>query len=281
MDSISQTENKFEISLIKRRTAIGMRNIKFRYSNQGPLVLDIESLNIEDGERVAVIGPSGAGKTSLFRLIDGLIQPQAGEIEVLGTKIGSNTRMDRSFRSRIGFIYQNFNLIERATVFENVLWGRLAHLNPLLSMINWFPESHKLIALRVIEEVNLTQQINQRTDSLSGGQLQRVAIARVLAQEPDLIMADEPVSNLDPVLTDEILDLLIEVSKKHHITLLMNLHQPELAKKYAERIIGIRKGQIVYDSPEELFGSHIHKSIFDNEFSSMNKQKKQDISSGR
>ncbi len=87
MDSISQTENKFEISLIKRRTAIGMRNIKFRYSNQGPLVLDIESLNIEDGERVAVIGPSGAGKTSLFRLIDGLIQPQPGEIEVLVTKI--------------------------------------------------------------------------------------------------------------------------------------------------------------------------------------------------
>lgn len=223
--------------------AIALQNIQVRYAEDGPLVLDIDRLTIQQGEQVAFIGPSGSGKTSLLRLINGYVQPQAGHLEILGQP----ARRDRTHRRRIGFVFQDFNLIERATVFQNVLWGRLGRVNAWLSLLAQFSEADKQAAMQAILEVNLAEQANQRADTLSGGQQQRVAVARVLAQEAEIILADEPVSNLDPALADDILELLVEVSQYHGATLLMSLHQPELAQRYAERIIGLRQGRIVFD----------------------------------
>lgn len=251
-----------DIVSARAESAITFRDVVFRYVKDTPAVLSIERLSIKKGEKVAIIGPSGAGKTTLMRLINGSLDIQKGELGILGEKFVTGTPRSREFRRKTGFIFQNFHLVERASVFENVLWGRLAYTNPLLSLVGWFGNRDKEIALRAIEEVSLLPQINQRADTLSGGQLQRVAIARVLAQEPEIILADEPVSNLDPALTDDIMDLLTEVSENHKVTLVMNLHQTEIAKCYADRIIGLREGEIVYDSKEEALSSHVPKSIF-------------------
>lgn len=219
-------------------SAVALENIRVRYETTGPFVLNIESLSIDQGESVAVIGPSGSAKTTLLRLINGYVQPQSGQISISGQVVKPGAT-----RRRIGFVFQDFNLIERATVFENVLWGRLGRVNSLLSLFGWFPAEDKQAAVQAIAEVDLIDQLSQRADTLSGGQQQRVAVARVLAQEAQIILADEPVSNLDPALSDDILGLLSEVSQRHGATLIMSLHQPSLARHYAERIIGLRQGQ--------------------------------------
>lgn len=253
----------------RAENAITIRDLEFSYTGESPPVLNIGHLSIKKGERVAIIGPSGAGKTTLMRLINGSIELQKGEIGILGEKFGPGSGRSREFRRRIGFIFQNFNLIDRASVYENVLWGRLAYIHPLFSLVGLFGKRDKDIALRAIEEMNLTPQIAQRADTLSGGQMQRVAIARVLAQEPEIILADEPVSNLDPALTDDIMDLLMEVSENHNVTLVMNLHQTELAKRSADRIIGLREGEIVHDSGDEVLLGNVPKSIFYPEVTSL------------
>lgn len=228
--------------------AVALRGIQARYSHEGPRVLDIEELVIRRGERVAVIGPSGAGKTTLLRLINGYVHPEAGQIVVLGHEITATTTRRRDIRRRVGFVFQDFNLIERADTFQNVLWGRLGRVHPLVSLMSWFPEADKQAAMKAIVEVDLLQQVSQRADTLSGGQQQRVAVARVLAQEAEIILADEPVSNLDPALADDILELLTAVSTRYGATLIMSLHQPGLAQKYAERIVALHEGRVVHDS---------------------------------
>jgi phosphonate transport system ATP-binding protein len=247
----------------KAVNVVSIQDIKFRYTHDAPLVLDIERLEIQKGERVAVIGQSGAGKTTLLRLINGYVNPESGLIKIFeyDNSIGPIPR--RNLGRRIGFIFQHFNLIDRATVFDNVLWGRLGIVNPILSLFGWFPDRDKEAAMRAIKEVNLAEQAGQRTDTLSGGQLQRVAIARVLAQEAEIILADEPVSNLDPSLADDILGLLGEVSNRHGVTLIINLHQPALAQRYADRIIGLRRGKIIYDNVASFLNPIALRSIFD------------------
>ena len=241
---------------------IEIKDVKFQYINPGPTVLDIENLSICKGERVAIIGPSGSGKTSLFRMINGYIKPDSGYIKILDYKYNINTSLPRSISRRIGFIFQDFNLIDRATVFQNVLFGRLGMVNPLLSLFGLFSKKDKTATMRAIEDVSLTEYADQRTDKLSGGQMQRVAIARVLVQQPDIILADEPISNLDPALAEEILILLSELCERYGVTLLMNLHQPALAKSFADRVIGLRKGKVVYDDSPENVNPNVLNKIF-------------------
>ena len=241
---------------------IEFKDVKFQYVNPGPTVLDIEKLVVKKGERIAIIGPSGSGKTTLFRMINGYIQPDSGYIKILEYKYHINSLLPRSISRKIGFIFQDFNLIDRASVFKNVLWGRLGMVNSVLSLFGVFPKKDKQAAMTAIKDVNLLEYTKQRTDKLSGGQMQRVAIARVLAQEPDIILADEPISNLDPALAEEILILLSKLCQKYGVTLLMNLHQPALAKSFADRVIGLRDGKVVYNDSPKLVDADVMNNIF-------------------
>ena len=250
---------------------IALCKIAVQYLVDKPLVLNIEQLTIGRGERVAIIGPSGAGKTTLLRLLNGYVQPNSGQVNILGNRMNlDSVKRHRGYRTRavrrqVGFVFQDFSLVERATVFQNVLWGRLGHVNPLGSLLGWFSETDKIAAMEAIAEVDLLSQTNQRVDTLSGGQQQRVGVARVLAQEAEIILADEPVSNLDPALADDVLGLLSNVSQRRNATLIMSLHQPPFAQCYADRIIGLRAGRIVYDEPSERFNDAAIQAIYGRE----------------
>lgn len=210
--------------------------------------LSIERLEIESGERVAIIGPSGAGKSTLLRGIKGYIRPTQGKLEVMGTNLWTASRRERRrVNRRIGFVYQQFHLAARLSVLQNVLCGRLGLTSRWRSLVGRFSEEDSRIAWEAICEVGLQQQVHQRADTLSGGERQRVAVARAVAQQPSIILADEPVSSLDPVWAEDVLELLAEVQTHHQTTLIMSLHQPKLAIRFAGRIIGLRQGRVVFD----------------------------------
>lgn len=160
-------------------------------------------------------------------------------------------------------IFQGFALVERATVMENVLSGRLGYAHPWLSLFGKFKDEDRRLAMEAIAEVDLLGKVHERVDGLSGGQRQRVAIARVLAQAPDLILADEPVSQLDPALTLEIIDLLTKACQRRNATLIMAVHQPDLAKTHMERIIAVRSAGIVFDGPPEALTEDVRSRIYD------------------
>ena len=226
-------------------------------------VLDVENLAIDAGERVAIVGASGSGKTTLLRAIKGYVPPSAGKVEVLGANWASvSRRVRRRTAKRIGLVFQQFHLVGRLTVFENVLCGRLGRTRRLASLFGRFSNHDRRIAWQAICEVGLADCVHQRADTLSGGQQQRVGMARVIAQQPDVILADEPVSSLDPALADDVLRLLVTVHRHHGTTLLMVLHQPELARLYSERIIGLRDGRIVFDGPPTTLTAEVEEEIY-------------------
>jgi len=231
--------------------ALSLRRVRVVYPGAAAPALDIESLEAVRGERIAVIGPSGAGKTTLLRLIAGLVRADAGSISVLGQDLAASAARQSRFRRRVGLVFQEFNLIERASVFDNVLWGRLGRMNPVASVLGLFGEDDRAAASKAIAEVGLEALADQRCDRLSGGQKQRVAVARALAQEPDIICADEPVSNLDPVATAGVMALLAEASRRRGATLVMVVHHPALAREHALRIVGLARGHIVFDGPAQ------------------------------
>lgn len=241
------------VAEVAAQPVISLSGVRVRYETDRPLVLDIDELTVSSGERIALIGPSGAGKTTLLRLLNGYIGANRGTIKILGSRIdaGGDRKLrdqwPRAQRMRVGFIFQDFSLVDRATVFQNVLWGRLGKVSSWRNLVGWFSRADKMAAMQAIREVDLVEQVSQRADTLSGGQKQRAGLARVLAQEAEIVLADEPISNLDPALSDDMLRLLAEVCDRHGATLLMSLHQPEVARRYAERIIGLRDGRIVYD----------------------------------
>ncbi|MEX3009279.1 phosphonate ABC transporter ATP-binding protein [Hoeflea sp. TYP-13] len=227
--------------------ALSLENIHFGYKSGDEPALDIGRLEIGSGERVALIGPSGAGKSTLLKLIDGRLRNWSGKAVVLGETISSRRTPGRTFSRKIGFVFQEFALIERQTVFENVRNGRLGHLSTARSVFGRLtPEDYKQI-LTAIEETGLQELMHRRADELSGGQRQRVAIARCLAQQPGMILADEPISNLDPVRAREILDLLVKVCELRQATLIITTHQPMLVRTYVDRIIALSEGSVILD----------------------------------
>jgi phosphonate transport system ATP-binding protein len=246
--------------------AFTLEGVEARYPGAERPALAIDRLRVARGERVAVIGPSGSGKTTLLRLLNGTLAGVRGDIFVLGQRLVPGRRLPREQRRRIGMIFQGFALVERASVFDNVLFGRLGHAHPFLSLIGHFAERDRDIAGAAVREVGLLEERGKRADALSGGQRQRVAIARVLAQEPEIILADEPVSNLDPALTDDILGLLTAASERRGATLIMALHQPRLAAAHADRVIGVSEGRIVLDEAARRLSDDALRAVYGRPF---------------
>ncbi len=243
------------------RVAVAVDHAHVFFPGSVAPVVDIEHLRIVEGERVAILGPSGAGKTTLLRMLNARIRPSAGRVRVLDREINSRTGMPRVTRRQIGFVFHSFNLVGRATVIENVLCGRMGHLGPG-SLFGIFPKNDREVAYAALEEVELGDKATRRADTLSGGEQQRVGIARMIAQSPRLVLADEPVSNLDPELADEILELIVTAASRRHTTLLMTLHVPEQAQFNSDRILGMRRGRIVCDCASSDLDSDLLQTIY-------------------
>ncbi len=221
---------------------INIENLNHHYKNKSQEVLKNINLHIRKGENVVLIGSSGCGKTTLLRSINRLIEPVSGSIHINGENIlKMPIKKVVRIRGKIGMIFQNFNLIERDSVLKNTLNGRLRHHSSLNTLFGRFSTQDYEIAKQSLKRVGLEDYENERINNLSGGQKQRVAIARTLSQNPDIILADEPVSSLDPKLMREILELLNNICLEKEITLVTSLHFLELAKKYSSRIIGMRQ----------------------------------------
>lgn len=218
----------------------------------GTLALKDVSFTVEDGDFLVIIGLSGSGKSTLLRCINRLIEPTEGQVLWDGKDV---TRAEapelRRFRRKIGMIFQHFNLVDRSSVLTNVLSGRLGYLHPWKSLLHRFPPGAKDDANKAMKKVGITDQARKRADELSGGQRQRVGIARALMQDPSMILADEPVASLDPVLAHTILGYLEALNKESHISVLCSLHYLDLVQRYATKVIGLRDGEMVYRGDRE------------------------------
>ncbi len=240
-----------------------IKELEKRYSGNDSPALDGIDLTIAKGEFVAILGLSGAGKSTLIRCINRLIEPTSGRIfwkrEDVLQKKGDELR---AYRRQIGMIFQDFHLIDRLSVLQNVLVGRFATTPLWRVFLQKYKEEDKRIAMQTLHRVGMADFFGVRVSQLSGGQRQRVAIARALAQMPDMILGDEPISNLDPVTACVVMDLLKDINQQEGITMLMNLHSVEMAKKYASRVIGIASGKVVFDGPPAAMDNHALSAIY-------------------
>ncbi|GAB3868227.1 phosphonate ABC transporter ATP-binding protein [Dactylosporangium cerinum] len=208
------------------------------------------SLTVSPGEIVVLLGLSGSGKTTLLRHLNGLETPTTGRLRVLGEDMAALRGGElRRLRGRIGMVFQQFHLVGRLTVLENVLTGALAGLRGPRLGIASYPREHRRRALTQLDRVGLLDKSYQRADTLSGGQQQRVAIARALMQQPEILLADEPVASLDPESSDQVMSLLQEIAAERQLTVICSLHQVEIALAWGRRIVGMRSGSIVLDTP--------------------------------
>ncbi|KQM15249.1 phosphonate ABC transporter [Plantibacter sp. Leaf171] len=231
-------------------TVVRLSDVTKRFG--ATLALDGASLEVQRGEIVVLLGLSGSGKSTLLRHLDGLEQPSAGTVEVLGQLVPDlSGRRLRTLRGRVGFIFQQFELVPSLTVLENVLTGSLATVRgPRLGLWS-YGRAGKLAALGHLDRVGLLDRAYQRADTLSGGQQQRVAIARALMQDPEILLADEPVASLDPESSDQVMALIREIAVDRGLTVVCSLHQVDLALSWADRIVGLRHGGVVLDTPTE------------------------------
>jgi phosphonate transport system ATP-binding protein len=224
-----------------------IENLTKIYDN-GFKALDNLSLEIPDGQFVSIIGLSGSGKSTLLRCINRLIDPTYGRITWNGLDITAATDDElRNIRRRIGMIFQQFNLVKRSSVLTNVLSGRLGYMSPMLSLINYFPAREKERAMAALARVGIAEKANNRASALSGGQQQRVGIARALMQEPEMMLADEPVASLDPATSHSVMKYLELLNKEDGMTILCSLHFLSLARAYSDRVIALKDGKLEFD----------------------------------
>lgn len=237
-----------------------LKNVTKYYAKDVPALTDIK-FSVETGEFVTIIGPSGAGKSTLLRCINRMIDPSSGEITFDCIQASSLKKSElRKLRTKIGMIFQHYNLVERLSVIENVLHGRLGYKSTLAGVMGRYSKEEKAQALRILEIMGLSDQIYKRCDQLSGGQKQRVGIARALVQNPKMILCDEPIASLDPNASKVIMDHLKNICQEMKITVIVNLHQVQVALKYSDRIIGINQGRVVYDGrAKDLTLAKIHE----------------------
>jgi phosphonate transport system ATP-binding protein len=228
------------------------------------VALDGVDLEISPGEFVMVIGQSGAGKSTLLRCVNRLIEPTAGEVALNGFRVtGANAEALRTVRRQMGMIFQQFNLVKRASVMENVLAGRLGHVPGVPSLFGHFPHQDRELAMACLRLVGLEEFAERRADRLSGGEQQRVAIARALAQEPKVILADEPTASLDPLLTESIMGILQRINRERGLTLVVSQHMLETALNYGTRIVGLRQGRVVFDGSPGAITPDVVQAIYE------------------
>ncbi len=215
----------------------------------GVVALKNVTTTIEQGEFIAVIGLSGAGKSTLIRLINKMHEITSGKLTVDGTAVDETLKGKDllKFRRGIGMVFQSFNLISRTTVLKNVLAARVAELPFWRALLGIYKKEDKVLALNALNKLGILDKAYSRADELSGGQMQRVALARTLAQDPKIILADEPVASLDPVTATEVMQDFEKINKEFNITVVVNMHHVDLALKYARRVIGIRDGEVIFD----------------------------------
>ena len=228
-------------------SAIRIDDLSYTHPGAEFRALEHVSLTAPAGESIALLGPSGAGKTTLMTLLDGRLRGWRGRASVLGAPLDPDHSPPRARRPDTGFVFQEFALVERSSVLRNVLNGRLGRMSSVRAVL-WRPTSRDFeLARSALADCGIADLAERRVDSLSGGQRQRVAIARCLAQEPRRILADEPVSSLDPARSTEILTLLTGAARARGATVIFSSHQPDLARRFADRIVGMRDGRIAFD----------------------------------
>ena len=232
---------------------LSLKHLSKSYVTGKPVLTDV-NVDVAAQGITAIIGASGTGKSTLIRCVNRLVDPTSGEILFDGADLAKlSGRPLRHARRHIGMVFQEYNLVERLTVMENLLSGRLGYVSPWRAWRRKFPPDDIRRAYELLDVVGLSGYAHRRADALSGGQRQRVGIARAVMQEPKLLLADEPTSSLDPKTSVEIMELLAEVARSRNIPVLINMHDVELAKRFADRVIGMASGRIVFDgSPSEL-----------------------------
>lgn len=239
-----------------------IENLTKIYDN-GFKALDNVSFEVPDGQFVALIGLSGSGKSTLLRCINRLVEPTAGRIIWNGLDVTAVSAEEILLvRRRIGMIFQQFNLVKRSKVITNVLAGRLGYINPAFSLFNYFPSADKEKALMNLERVGIRNQAYKRATALSGGQQQRVAIARALMQDPELMLADEPVASLDPATSHGVMKYLEVLNKEDGLTVVASLHFLSLARTYADRVIALKDGKLEFDGPPSEIDNDRFREIY-------------------
>ncbi len=224
------------------------------------------NLHVDDGEFLVIIGLSGSGKSTLMRCINRLVEPTEGQIIYNGVDVTAASPEElRLIRRRISMVFQHFNLVRRSSVLTNVLSGRLGYVSTWPSLLHRFPREEIERAMHNLERVGIREKAYARADELSGGQQQRVGIARALMQEPEMILADEPVSALDPATSHSVLKYLEEINREDGITILCNLHFLDLARRYGSRIVALKEGRLIFDGQPEEIDRERFKEIYGEE----------------
>lgn len=224
------------------------------------------SFDVPKGQFLAVIGLSGSGKSTLLRCINRLIEPTKGKIYWNGADVTDASDDElRRIRRKIGMVFQHFNLVHRSPVLTNVLAGRLGYVNPAWSLVNRFPKTDVENAFKQLERVGIADKAHHRADELSGGQQQRVGIARAMMQNPEMILADEPVASLDPVLAHSIMQHLESINKEDGVTVLCSLHFLDLVHRYADRVVALNEGKLMFDGPPKDIDDAKFKDIYGRE----------------
>jgi phosphonate transport system ATP-binding protein len=232
----------------------------------GDTALRNVSLDIPEGQIMGLIGPSGAGKSTLIRCINRLVEPTSGSVSLDGVDLARiGTRALRDQRRRIGMIFQEYSLVERLTVMENVLSGRLGYVSFWRSWSRRFPAEDIQRAFRLLDRVGLYDKANNRADALSGGQRQRVGIARALAQDPALLLVDEPTASLDPKTSRQIMRLITEICAERRLPAIVNIHDVPLAQQFMQRLVGLQAGEIVFDGPPGALNEQTLTTIYGEE----------------